>query len=234
METLLAFGDSVLKGVIYENDRYRVTDTAFYRQCAEALGVVIENKARFGSTIDKGEQIFQKNLEAIRKSSGEDVIMEFGGNDCEFNWKEISADPYGEHLPMSTIEDFTSTYTYMIEQVKKTGKSPVLLSLPPIDSARYLKHISRGLSEENILKWMHDDRQYITNWHERYNIEVFKIAIENSIPVIDITSSFLEHKNYSEYLCEDGIHPNEKGHGIIADAIMQHIARRNITFDKAI
>ena len=122
----------------------------------------------------------------------------------------------------------------VLEQVKNMGKKPVLLSLPPIDSARYLKHISRGLSEDNIVKWMHNDRQYITNWHERYNIEVFKIAIENNIPVIDITTSFLEQKNYSDYLCDDGIHPNEKGHELIAEAIVQHVARKNIEFDRAI
>lgn len=234
MDKLLAFGDSVLKGVIYENEHYKVIDTAFYRKCAETLGIVIENKAKFGSTINKGEKIFERNLEAIRESSGEYVIMEFGGNDCDFNWKEISEDPHGDHKPMSSIRDFTSTYSYMIEQVKNMGKKPVLLSLPPIDSARYLKHISRGLSEDNIVKWMHNDRQYITNWHERYNIEVFKIAIENNIPVIDITTSFLEQKNYSDYLCDDGIHPNEKGHELIAEAIMQHVARKNIEFDRAI
>lgn len=234
MDKLLAFGDSVLKGVIYENEHYKVIDTAFYRKCAETLGIVIENKAKFGSTINKGEKIFERNLEAIRESTGEYVIMEFGGNDCDFNWKEISEDPYGDHKPMSSIRDFTSTYSYMIEQVKNMGKKPVLLSLPPIDSARYLKHISRGLSEDNIVKWMHNDRQYITNWHERYNIEVFKIAIENNIPVIDITTSFLEQKNYSDYLCDDGIHPNEKGHELIAEAIMQHVARKNIEFDRAI
>ena len=232
MERLLAFGDSVLKGVIYENDHYKVTDTAFYKKCEEALGIIIENKARFGSTINKGEQVFERNLDSIRESTGDYVITEFGGNDCDFNWKEISEDPFGDHSPMSTIKDFTATYTYMIEQVKAMGKTPVLLSLPPIDSARYLKHISRGLSEENILKWMQNDRQYITNWHERYNIEVFKTAIENNIPVIDITSAFLEQKNYSEYLCDDGIHPNEKGHALIAESIMQHISRRKITFEK--
>ena len=222
MERLLAFGDSVLKGVIYENDHYKVTDTAFYKKCEEALGIIIENKARFGSTM--------ATLMVMARDI--DVKMEFGGNDCDFNWKEISEDPLGDHSPMSTIKDFTATYTYMIDQVKAMGKTPVLLSLPPIDSARYLRHISRGLSEENILKWMQNDRQYITNWHERYNIEVFKTAIENNIPVIDITSAFLEQKNYSEYLCDDGIHPNEKGHTLIAESIMQHISRRKITFEK--
>ena len=231
METVVAFGDSVLKGVIYENEHYRVTDTAFYKRCEESLGIVIENKAKFGSTISKGESLFERSLASIKDTPGEYVIMEFGGNDCDFNWSEISEDPYAEHLPMSTISDFITTYTYMIDQVKSIGKTPVLLSLPPIDSARYLKHISRERSEENILKWMQNDRQFITNWHERYNIEVFKIAIGNNIPVIDITSAFLEQKNYSEYLCEDGIHPNEKGHELIANSIMQHIARKNISFD---
>ena len=54
------------------------------------------------------------------------------------------------------------------------------------------------------------NKQFLTNWHERYNIEVFKLAINKDIPIIDITSKFLEIKNYSNLLCDDGIHPNEK------------------------
>ena len=228
METITAFGDSVLKGVIYEDEHYKVTDGSFQKICEESLGVVVENKAKFGSTITRGEGIFTRNLDAIRESTGEYVILEFGGNDCDFNWKEIAERPDDVHLPMSTIADFTKIYTYMINEIKSMGKTPVLLSLPPIDSARYFRHISRGISGENIMKWLCGDRQYITNWHERYNIEVFKLAIANEVPVIDITSVFLEKKNYSYYLCEDGIHPNKKGHKLIADAIKAHIRERNI------
>ena len=230
METITAFGDSVLKGVVYEDEHYKITDDSFQKLCEESLGITIENKAKFGSTITRGESIFSRNLDAVRESSGEYVILEFGGNDCDFNWKEISEDPDRKHLPMSTIEDFTKTYTYIINEIKDMGKTPVLLSLPPIDSARYFKHISKGLSGENIMKWMRNDDHYITNWHERYNIEVFKLAIANEVPVIDITSIFLEKKNYSYYLCEDGIHPNKKGHKLIAEAIENHIHSKNITF----
>ena len=122
-----------------------------------------------------------------------------------------------EHFPMSRIEDFVETYTNIIREIKSLGKIPVLLSLPPIDSNRYFNQISKGLSAENILKWMEGNRQFITNWHERYNIEIFKLAIAEEVPVIDITSVFLEHKNYSHYLCEDGIHPNEKGSLLMFD-----------------
>ena len=230
METITAFGDSVLKGVIYEDDHYKVAESSFQKICEESFGITVENKARFGSTITKGESILERNLNLIRESSGQYVVLEFGGNDCDFNWKEISEDPDRKHLPMSTIENFTATYTAIIDEIKNTGKTPVLLSLPPIDSARYFKHISKGLSGENILKWMRNDKQYITNWHERYNIEIFKLAIANEVPVIDITSVFLEKKDYARYLCPDGIHPNVKGHKLIADAITAHVRRKNIEF----
>lgn len=37
-----------------------------------------------------------------------------------------------------------------------------------------------------------------------------------------------EINNYSNLLCNDGIHPNEKGHKIIAEAIKEHIEKRKI------
>ncbi|MBO4496103.1 MAG: SGNH/GDSL hydrolase family protein [Clostridiales bacterium] len=228
MGTITAFGDSVIKGVIYEDAHYRVADESVQKICEESFGITIENKARFGSTITKGESVFEKNLSLIKDSDGEYVVLEFGGNDCDFNWKEVSEDPGREHLPMSTISNFTATYTNIINEIKSLGKTPVLLSLPPIDSARYFAQISRGLSGENIMKWMRNDQQFITNWHERYNIEIFKLAIATQVPVIDITSIFLEQKNYCRFLCEDGIHPNEEGHKLIAKAIEEHVKRRNI------
>ncbi|MBR4819747.1 MAG: SGNH/GDSL hydrolase family protein [Clostridiales bacterium] len=228
MGTIAAFGDSVLKGVIYEDEHYRVADTSFQKICEESFGITIENRAKFGSTITKGESVFEKNLSLISKTDSEYVVLEFGGNDCDFNWKEVSEDPERHHLPSSTISNFTSTYTNIINEIKALGKTPVLLSLPPIDSARYFKQISKGLNGENIMRWMRNDQQFITNWHERYNIEIFKLAIATQVPVIDITSIFLEKKNYSRFLCKDGIHPNEEGHKLIAKAIEEHVRKKNI------
>ena len=75
---------------------------------------------------------------------------------------------------------------------------------------------------------MEENKRFLTNWHERYNIEVFKLAINKDIPIIYITSKFLEIKNYSNLLCDDRIHTNEKGHKIIAEAIKEHIEKRKI------
>jgi len=43
----VVFGDSVLKGVIYENNIYKVSQNRFSNICEDILGVPIENKAKF-------------------------------------------------------------------------------------------------------------------------------------------------------------------------------------------
>ena len=228
MADISVFGDSVLKGVIYENNVYKVSKNSFSNICEDILGISIENKAKFGSTIEVGRNIIFKNIDLIKQTKSKYIVMEFGGNDCDWNWIEISEKPDREHFPKSTIKEFIEIYSNLINELKNIDKKPVLLSLPPIDSIKYFEYISKKLNTDNILKWMNGDKQFLTNWHERYNIEVFKLAINNKIPIIDITSKFLEIKNYSELLCEDGIHPNEKGHLLIANAIKEHIEKKKI------
>lgn len=52
MSEIYAFGDSVLKGVILENDKYKVCKNRFSNICENVLNIVIENKTKFGSTIE--------------------------------------------------------------------------------------------------------------------------------------------------------------------------------------
>lgn len=44
MSDISVFGDSVLKGVIYENNVYKVSKNRFSNICEEILGISIENK----------------------------------------------------------------------------------------------------------------------------------------------------------------------------------------------
>ena len=80
--------------------------------------------------------------------------MEFGGNYCGYNWIEISENPDKEHYSKSSITEFIEIYSYLIDEFKKIGKEPVLLSLPPIDSTKYFDYISKKLNTDNILKLM--------------------------------------------------------------------------------
>lgn len=79
--------------MLYENSTYKISQNRFSNICEDILGVSIENKAKFGSTISIGKNIIFKNIELIKETKSKYVIMEFWGNDCDYNWREISENP---------------------------------------------------------------------------------------------------------------------------------------------
>jgi lysophospholipase L1-like esterase len=70
------------------------------------------------------------------------------------------------------------------------------------------------------MKWL-GDVNMIYRWQELYNVEVMLLATKMAVPIIDIRSAFLKCKNYCDYLCEDGIHPNSKGYELIYRTIAE-------------
>lgn len=228
MTMLSVFGDSVLRGVVLENNKYKFSKECFVNLITAELGAEIKNKAKFGSTVTVGEQMIERNIDKIKEGNSPYVVTEFGGNDCDFDWKAIAEAPDMPHLPKTDIKAFAEGYTRILNRIKELGKRPVMLSLPPIDSERFFSTVSEGLSKENILKFLGGNKRHISDWHERYNLETFKIAAANNVPIIDITSKFFECSNYSDYLCDDGIHPNEKGHRLIADTILDYIKEKSV------
>lgn len=232
MKKAIAFGDSVLKGVIIDSARtianhvrYMFLESNFTSQAGSRMGVDIDNYAKFGSTITIGQGIIGRHIKQIANSDY--TFLEYGGNDSDFNWTEIAKDPFQNYEPRTSINLFSSIYTDIIRKVREIGSKPVMLSLTPLDPAMYFRHFSRDMSEEekeNIIVWLGGTLESITSWHEMYNLEVFKLSRKLEVPLLDITTPFLMLKDFREYYCGDGIHPNEKGHRLIADAICDQLA----------
>lgn len=213
------FGDSISKGVVYDSEKkkYVFLGDSFVNIVSQERKMEIVNFAKFGCTVDKGLQYLDKNKEKI---SGCDLVaLEFGGNDCDFDWESIANDPEAEHLPRTPLKKFTDMYRTLIVAVKKFGKKIIVLNLPPLDEDKYFKWISRGRNSDNILKWLGGATDYIYNWQELYSVTVGMIANALQVPLIDIRGAFLRNRHYTDFLCEDGIHPNIRGHRLIADAI---------------
>lgn len=113
--------------------------------------------------------------------------------------------------------------------MRAEGSKPVMLSLVPIVSERYFETFSAGMNEsgkDNILRWLAGNIEFIHDWHERYNLEVFALAREHGVPIVDITSPFLADRRREALMSCDGIHPSREGHRLIADEIKRHILRR--------
>lgn len=219
IQKIRIFGDSILKGVVYseEDNRYVPLQQNGFEQLGTTLGVQFQNSAMFGCTITKGMQLLQK---AIGKGLDCDrVLLEYGGNDCDFLWDEVSAQPDSEHQPKTPLITFGQTLKAMIAQLRTLAIEPILMTLPPINSDRYLDHICRGgLDRKSILHWL-GDLDNIERYQELYSLRVATVALETKTQLIDIRSGFLINRDCSSLICKDGIHPSEKGHELIMDML---------------
>ena len=214
------WGDSVFQGVVLDDiaGKYRILKDNAVTMCSGALQATVENFSKFGYTVTKGKK---RMLSQLDKGKFCDIaVLEYGGNDCDMPWAEISEDPDIEHLPKTPLKAFSTQIQEMIDALVKHGTVPLLTTLPPLEHERYLSWICRnGLSRANILRFL-GDSHYIYRHHERYSLEISQLATENNCRVIDIRSAFLNYRDYADLLCSDGIHPNDKGQMLIRETIM--------------
>jgi lysophospholipase L1-like esterase len=215
------WGDSLFQGVVLDDvaGRYRVMKDNAVILCSQALKVTIENFSKFGSTVTKGSQRLISQLD--RGSKPCDIaILEFGGNDCDLPWEQVAAQPEHEHTAKVPIKVFSAHMQDMINALVSHGIIPLLTTLPPIHPERYLSWICRnGLCRESILRFL-GDAHHIYRHHERYSLELSRLAAENGCRLVDIRAAFLERGDYYELLCSDGIHPNEKGQRLIGETFL--------------
>ncbi len=224
IQNAIIFGDSIARGVIFnsEKKRYQISKSSAVNIIMEKTGIDIVNRSHMGMTSAGG--VLQIESDLSRGMRADVAFLEFGGNDSDFNWRAISEDPKAEHLPKTTIERFRHDMLHMIDMLKAKGMEVVMATLPPMIADSYFSFFSRdGLNRENILSWLGDVNK-IYRYHERYSIEVTKIASESGCPLVDLRSAFLEKWDPHPYFCEDGIHPNEDGQRLISDTVLKELA----------
>lgn len=219
---IAALGDSLTKGVVLnEENRYSILKQNFIGIISDKLDLCIRNYAKFGCTIGFGHNVIERHSDEI--SSSDVTFLEFGGNDCDFDWKMIADNPDTEHSPKTILDSFKEQFFVLIEKVRALGSKPVILSLPPIHSEAYFSFISRFMDDvqkTNILKWLGGDVGIITRWHDMYNKALFEISKLTGTSIIDITTPFEQYEgDVRALLCSDGIHPNALGHELIACSI---------------
>lgn len=220
---MVVFGDSISKGVIYDNDksRYSSLRDCFVNLVGSSIKGTVYNAGRFGSTIMRG---LSKMNNDVMKKAPDIVLIEFGGNDCDFNWEDVAHNPGTEHKPNTDIQTFSSILTDMVNTMKKSKIIPVLMTLPPLDYKRYFKWITKGdkFAEQNVLSWLGAEK-FIYEWHEAYSNMIKQVADNTKTVLMDVRAEFLNYRDYDKFLCIDGIHPNAAGHSLIADTMLSFI-----------
>jgi Lysophospholipase L1 and related esterases len=226
---VVVYGDSISKGIVYDNEKYKYTTLkeSFANIVSDSIKGTVYNAGRFGSTIIRG---VSKMYNDVLKKIPDIVIIEFGGNDCDYDWDDIAHHPDTEHRPNTDLKTFRETLLNMISTFNSSNITPVLMTLPPLDSKKYFQWVSKGDAdaEKNILGWL-GSMDKIFSWHKCYNDIILDVAAETKTVLVDVRSEFLKYPDYSELLCSDGIHPNSAGHSLIASVFLDFL-KKNYNF----
>jgi acyl-CoA thioesterase-1 len=225
---VLLFGDSIVGRIVQDTPGGRYRHLAPLKQIQEnEIQLNLDNWGRFGCTIGKAERLIERQL--ANETPCQAMLLEYGGNDCNYKWREVGEDPTAEHQPGTPLHIFRETYLRIVRRLMERGILPVIMNLPPIDAEKFFDTWIAGLSNASgILEWL-GDKQMIYRWHERYSLESEAVARETGAVLIDVRKPFLERHSFKDLIGPDGIHPTEQGHDLIIRTIKDFLFRRGYT-----
>ena len=216
------YGDSLLKFVLWENGRYVINKEPLERFSRE-FQLQIINRSYFGSCVDKGYLRICQDLKAGKSSDY--AVLEYGGNDCSFDWKAIAEKPEEPHESAINLTEYLQYFHLSIQALREAGVKPILTNLLPFDPESYLLWVTRALDRDIVLHWLGEtNRVYRKN--ELYSRALENLAREEEVPLVDLRSAFLDQPKLMDYYCEDGVHPNRAGHALIFNAFEAFVRSR--------
>ena len=216
MAVVRLFGDSVLRGVVYDPEADR------YRLCRDQLalnGAEIRNECRMGATSRNGVDTVRRRLDSI--TPGTVAVIEYGGNDCNYDWKSIAAHPERAADCAVLPDEYTRNMTTMVTELSRAGARVWISTLLPLAEEKFFRAITKGLSAESVMKWL-GYRHRLTEWQRYYSDMAAETAKRMGLPLIDLRGRFGEGRD--ELFCEDGIHPTEAGHVLVHRIVENELA----------
>ena len=152
----------------------------------------------------------------------DNIIIIRAESGLQYDWSAIAANPGGQFSPKMDITAYKAYYVNQIAQARAKGLEPVLVSLPIIDENRYFAHITRGMSmheRSNILYWLGGKIERLRNIQELYNIALFRVAAQQCVHIVDITSPMLSDAHYDTLLEQDGMTLSASGEALLTSSI---------------
>lgn len=228
-KNITIFGDSIAKGVFLNNLKIQKITPNAAEIVEDNFGVKITNNSMFGQTL---KRIYEKgiienyilNINPFQKNL---AVIALGGNDSDYCWEEVEKLPNYSHSPKTMLFEYDQMLNDIIQKLKANNVQVVVCSLFPIDSNRYFNNVlAKKYDSQKIMEFFNGDITNIARHQEIFNIECMKIALKNGCEFLDYRSQLLNLRNFLDYLCDDGIHPNQMGQKFIAEYITQKICEK--------
>lgn len=251
--SIIAWGDSILKGVVSGGDskRFDITEKDSLSQACAALGIELANKSVFGSWMTKTRRAQDRSLR--NGASAQIGIIESGTNDCDYDWSAVSADPDAEHLQRCPLDEFSRLMEEAVSVARQNKITPVIMIPTPLVPEWWLNNICIGNDEAAIVKFIarkyglqggdqkaaagdcsHDQKaaaaMRLYQNQELFSLKAAAIARALGVQIVDIRSEFLAHPNYKSLMCLDGVHPNQAGYDFMAEIWKREMPRLGLEF----
>jgi len=218
MSEIYLFGDSTSQGIVLDdNGRYRVSRQGCIR-LLKRKGIPIRNYAVHGYTVLQGLASF----ESLQAEPGSRCVIQFGGNDSDLNWDEVSQEPDIFHDGRVPLQEFRENLIRFVREARERFLEPVLVTPLALISTRFFRWVSLERNADHILHYLREDTESMYRWQERYAAAVREAAESEQCRLIDVRTWLLDRMDYPSLFCADGIHPNEAGHAAIAEIILEH------------
>lgn len=225
MATLL-FGDSIAKGITYQNQTLTLTSKPIVNTLENMFGNRITNYSVYGQTLKRlhEKNIITSNIEKLDLTERHYCVIAVGGNDADYDWKKVAEAPYLNHEPKTPLALFEKLLTDYVMYLHSKGLLVILFTTVPLLSKRYFDEIVKKVGHpENIMKFFNQDVEMISRHHEAYSHIIAKVAYKHDCILVDIRTELLHQENYNDYISPDGVHPNQKGYDLIYKMITKKI-----------
>ncbi|MFC1674885.1 SGNH/GDSL hydrolase family protein [Candidatus Omnitrophota bacterium] len=197
---VICFGDSVIFGT-----------GASSRSCGcgrvlrSLLQVPVLIKGRNNDTSRDGLRRLRSDV--LNRDGYSHVIILFGNNDCRL---------FDVDTPNIDSRKYKENIIKMIHAIKEKGKDPFISNLQPITSSGFTKSLPQ-------MKQLMKNIKSPSDWHKSYSDALKEIAQVCNVKLVDIFNVL--KSRMPNVICEDGLHPNDLGHKIIAEEFKKALVK---------
>ena len=192
---VILFGDSIFSGT-GAADRQR----GCAKLVKDALEVPISIRSRNRETSTMG--LSRIGPDVLQQSQYSHVLVLFGNNDCWLN---------SSMTPAVSSDQFAVNLECILSAIHRNGQRPLACNLQPIDNKKFFS----AFPEYQHLRVTKLDPNA---WQRKYSDQVEIVSRELGVRLVDIRSVL--EREAGAAIANDGLHPNDRGHEIIATAIL--------------
>lgn len=197
---IIFFGDSVFAGTGASQ-----RELGCAKLVKDSISIPVSLKSRNWNTSQDGLDRLEQDV--IKQQLLSHVIILFGNNDC---WLIDSGQP------KINIEQFEENMRSIVDQVNSNKQIPILCTLQPIDFKRF-----SSIKSPELLTFRKDVSLNPEELQKQYSKSVFDLANDLGIYCLDLRTKL--EASAEDVIAPDGIHPNDKGHRIIASSVISFL-----------